>query len=76
MIFTPRKCETFSWGPIESFPHPEAETKGALNGHRKDEQKLRERILSNWHLSKPALEKMRNEKYRTKVRSREALVDV
>jgi len=34
------------------------------------------RILSNWHISKPALEKMRKEKYGSEVRSEEALVEV
>ena len=32
--------------------------------------------LPNWHLSKPALEKMRKERYGTEVRSEEELVEV
>jgi transposase-like protein len=61
---------------IESFSHPEAEEKVLLMVTEQMNESYGKRILSNWHLSKPALERMRNEKYRTKVRSREALVDV
>jgi len=56
---------------IESFSHPEAEEKVLLMVTEQMNGRYRKRILPNWHLSKSALEKIRNEKYGTKVPSGE-----
>jgi transposase-like protein len=61
---------------IESFSQPEAEEKILLMVTEQMNESYGKRILSNWHISKPALEKMRKEKYGTEVRSEEALVEV
>jgi putative transposase len=60
---------------IESFSHPEAEEKVLLMVTEQMNESYRKRILPNWHISKPALEKMRKEKYGSEVRSEEALVE-
>ena len=60
---------------IESFSQPEAEEKILLMVTEQMNESYGKRILSNWHISKPALEKMRKEKYGTEVRSEEALVE-
>ena len=56
---------------IESFSHPEVEEKVLLMVTEQMNESYRKRILPNWHISKPALEKMRKEKYG----SEEALVE-
>jgi len=56
---------------IESFSQPEAEEKILLMVTEQMNESYGKRILSNWHISKPALEKMRKEKYG----SEEALVE-
>jgi len=61
---------------IESFSHPEAEEKVLLIVTEQMNESYRKRILPDWHISRPALEKMRKEKYGTEVRSEEALVEV
>jgi transposase-like protein len=60
---------------IESFSQPEAEEKVLLMVTEQMNESYRKRILPNWHISKPALEKMRKEKYGSEVRSEEALVE-
>jgi len=60
---------------IESFSQPEAEEKILLMVTEQMNESYRKRILPNWHISKPALEKMRKEKYGQKVPSEEALVE-
>uniref|UniRef100_A0A7J3SLE6 Transposase n=1 Tax=Fervidicoccus fontis TaxID=683846 RepID=A0A7J3SLE6_9CREN len=61
---------------IESFSQPEGEEKVLLMVTEQMNESYRKRILPNWHISKPALEKMRKEKYGTEVRSEEAPVEV
>ena len=48
---------------IESFSHPKTEEKILLMVTEQMNSSYRKRTLQNWHLSKPALEKIRNEKY-------------
>ena len=60
---------------IESFSQPEAEEKILLMVTEQMNSSYGKRTLQNWNLSKPALEKIRNEKYGTKVQSEEALVE-
>jgi transposase-like protein len=60
---------------IESFSQPEAEEKVLLMVTEQMNESYGKRILSNWHISKPALERMRKEEYGTEVRSEEALVE-
>lgn len=50
---------------IESFSHPEAEEKVLLMVTEQMNESYGKRTLQNWHLSKPALEKMRKERYGT-----------
>ena len=61
---------------IEPFSQPEAEEKILLMVTEQMNESYGKRILPNWHTSKPALEKMRKEKYGTEVQSEEALVEV
>ena len=61
---------------IESFSQPEVEEKILLMVTEQMNESYGKRILSNWHISKPAIEKTRKEKYGTEVRSEEALVEV
>jgi hypothetical protein len=61
---------------IESFSHPEAEEKVLLMVTEQRNESYGKRTLPNWYLSKPALEKMRKEKYGQKVPSEEVLVEV